>query len=108
MNLRQLKDLGLIKNGKENFYSKQRFKYFLTLLSKNYNEKKFDNIIFRVVYYDLLNKKYTKEINLSFSELVGVGKLNPPDDYVGRISYELKEIRTVLKTIINKERAKRS
>jgi hypothetical protein len=93
----QLKNKGIIKNGLKSFYPKQCYRFFITYLPDNYEQKISDNFIFKISYQDMNNKNFNQEINLSFIELKGVTKTNPPDNYLGRIALELSEIKMLLK-----------
>lgn len=93
----ELKTKGIIKNGLQNFYPGQKFKYFFTELVHEHEKKVKDNILFSVSYENLFSKKYNKEINLNLSEVDGAGVTNPPDNYLGRIPYELKGLKEAIK-----------
>lgn len=93
-----LKNKGIVKNGVDSLYSNQSFKFFFTDLSQNYEMKMSDTLEIRVTYNDINNKRYSKDINLSLIELSGFSILTPPDNYIGRISYELTEIKKLLKS----------
>lgn len=97
-----LKNKGIIQNGIDRLYSNQSFKYYFTDLSQNNKEKISDNMEIRTTYYDLNEKKYSKIVTLSLLELSGIGILNPPDNYIGRISFELTEIKKLLRKVIDK------
>ena len=95
----QLKDLRLIKDGIEIFYSNQMHKYYLTDLSNNSEQKRKANFIIEVSYSSF-NKKVVKKIfNLTFADIIGKSVFTPPETYVGRISYELNQIRKILSDI---------
>ncbi len=98
----EIKKKGIIKDGLENFYSNQFYKFFITDLSQKNAEKRDDNIIIQVTYYDIDDSKVIKKFNLSFSGVSGTSVLSPPDNYVGRIAHELKEIKQQLKKITDK------
>jgi len=93
----ELKNKGLVRNGVDNFYAGQSYKFYFTDLSQNHEQKVSDNLIIRITYHNLNNKKFTKEISLSLLELIGLSVINPPDNYVGLISYELAEIKKLIK-----------
>lgn len=92
----QLKDLRLIKDGIETFYSNQMHKYYLTDLSKESEQKRKSNFIIEVSYSSVNNKVVKKEFNLTFADIIGKSIFTPPETYVGRISYELNQIRKLL------------
>ena len=95
----KLKNNGIISNGLENFYPKQKFKYYFTNLSENYNEKIKDFMKLKVIFEDINSKKNEKDIDLNFGIFSGYGLLTYPDTYIGRIAFELKEIKDILKKI---------
>jgi hypothetical protein len=90
-------ELGIFKNGLTNFYPHQRFRYYVTDLSQNNDDKINDNIEFVVSYTNILGKKYSRPFNLKVAEVDGMGKLTPSETYLGRIAYELENIRKYLK-----------
>lgn len=94
---------GIIKNGIDNFYSNQCHRFYFTDLSKNHAEKQVSNLTIEVSYYSIDNAKTIKEFNLSLSDLQGTSVFTPPDNYIGRIAYELKEIKNLLKQYSAKE-----
>jgi hypothetical protein len=99
----ELKSKGIIKNGIESFYSNQSYKFYFTDVSQNHHQKMSDNLLLKTTYYDLNNKMFTKEINLSLFELTGMSVLTPPDSYLGMISYELSEIKKLIKEEFQKK-----
>ncbi|WP_027375709.1 hypothetical protein [Kaistella palustris] len=94
---------GIIKYGKDNFAPSQKFEYFLTNLSDDYKNKIEEKIIIEVFYENIFKRKYTKTLNLELKELAGQSILKPPADYIGRIAYELNEIKLILEKIQKKQ-----
>ena len=92
----QLKKLKIINDGIETFYSKQEHKYYLADLSNDPERKKQEILIIEVEYDSITNKHTKKIFNLTFSEIEGKSIFNPPDNYIGLISYELKEIKKIM------------
>ena len=93
----KLENLGIFNSGLRNFYPKQRFRYYFTDLRKNHEEKISDYLEIKLTYTDILKTVYMKEFHLTLDEITGMLSLSPPDSYIGRIPYELKEIRALLK-----------
>jgi len=94
----RLSNMGSFKHGIRHFYQKQRFKYFFTSLLENYEDKINDWLEIEVSYRDINNKKYHRNFCLRIDEILGTGKmLNPPDSYIGKIWFELSEIKKILK-----------
>jgi hypothetical protein len=91
-----IKNTGLIQDGIDNFYSNQSFKFFFTDLTKNTQSKKADHLLIRTTFEDINGKKNSKDTKLSLNQFSMIGLIEPPDNYIGRISYELHEIRKIL------------
>lgn len=87
---------GILKNGLNNFYPRQKFRYYITDLSQDFENKILDSISFTVSYKDILGTKYSRHFNLLVEEVQGIGKLTPPETYIGRIAYQLEHIRKTL------------
>jgi hypothetical protein len=98
-----IKTKGVIKKGLDSFYSTQSVKYYFTDLSQNNKQKLEDYLIIRTSFEDLNSKKYSKDIKLSLNEFTGTGVMNPPDNYLGRISYELSELKKLFKAEFSKK-----
>jgi hypothetical protein len=94
----RLSNMGSFKHGIRNFYPKQRFKYFFTDLLQNYEDKINDLLEIEVSFKDIFNKEYHRTFSLRIDEILGTGKMqNPPDSYLGKIWFELSEIKEMLK-----------
>lgn len=92
-----LANKGIIKKGLKFFYPGQKFRYLF--LHRNYNmiDKDLGLIELEVNYTNILGKKNSSFFTIDFKEFDGTSQLTPPNSYVGRISYELGEIRKILK-----------
>lgn len=99
----KVENKGIIKNGISNFYPNQTRKYFLLNLSQDFESKKELTMIIRAKYVDINRRTFSKDFSISLGELVGILKLTPPDSYMGKISYELSEIKRELAKIIDKQ-----
>jgi hypothetical protein len=94
----RLSKMGSFKYGIRKFYPKQRFKYFFTNLTENHDDKINDWLEIEVSYKDIYEKDYKRNSRLKIDEILGTGKMvNPPDSYIGRIWYELSQIKEILK-----------
>lgn len=93
----QIDKKGIIKKGIDNFYPNQKQKFFLLNLSQDFETKIEYKMIIRAKYIDINRKAYSKDFSLSLSELAGIIKLSPPDNYLGKIAYELSEIKKEIK-----------
>lgn len=98
----KLEKKGAIKHGLKNFYPKQKFRYLFTDLSKRYDEKIEDNLELKIKFNDINNKYHEKTLNLTLNELTGMGLFSRPDSYLGRVVYELEEIKKILNSKKNK------
>ena len=92
----ELRNKGIILNKVNNFYPRQNFEYFITSLLENYDEKIKETITLEIEYENIFFRKYHKIINLDFREFAGELIINPPPHYLGRVAYELKEIKKTL------------
>jgi hypothetical protein len=89
---------GIFVNGLSYFYPKQKFKYLLAHLPSIPVEKRNESLEIEVDYKDIFGKKVSSIFCIKLNEYYGTSQLTPPNSYVGRISYELQEIRRILKT----------
>lgn len=83
---------GIIKNGIRNFYPKQKFRYFVSSLDGNFEEKSSDSIKLNVKYKLDNGKKVNKFHELIIEEYLGGGMFTPGDSHVRQISYRLEQI----------------
>lgn len=96
-----LKTLPFIKNGANYFPGKKRYKFFLTNTEKKPEN---DYIEFIVKYTDVLKNEYNEQFKLILNDnIIGDGKLTPPDSYIGMISHNLNEINTTLVNMAKKD-----
>ncbi|WP_316632913.1 hypothetical protein [uncultured Flavobacterium sp.] len=86
---------GIFNKGISDFYPKQKFRYFINDLSENNLEKIKENFLIQVSYHDVTNKSYKKTYDLKIEEFIGGSKFTPPESYIGRISYELEQIKKI-------------
>ncbi|MGK4568146.1 hypothetical protein [Flavobacterium sp. 3HN19-14] len=89
---KMLENKGIIKNGIRNFYPKQKFKYFISSLSEDFEEKSSDSIKLNVKYKLQNGKKVCKFHELIIEEYLGGGMHTPGDTHVRQISYRLEQI----------------
>lgn len=95
--LEMLNSKGIIKDGISSFYPNQQFRYFFTDLSSNYQKKIDQTIYIEISYSDITGSRKSKISSLSISEVSGQSRFTPPETFIGRISYELTEIRKTLR-----------
>lgn len=91
-----LKEMGVFKNGVKNFYPSQQFKYFVTDLSQNTDQKENAFLKINVNYSNILGKEYNQEFILEVASMLGGGKFTPPDTWIGRIAYRHEQIMKLL------------
>lgn len=93
----ELQNKALFKNGLNDFYPNQKFKYFITALDRENEEQTKEIIEISVHYKNILGRKQPpKKFILRIDEVMGQSTLIPLDSYIGRISVELNEIKQIL------------
>lgn len=93
----RLSNMGSFKHGLSYFYPRQRYKYFFTNLLEDFENKINDNVEIGISFKDIHNNKYQRNFVLRIDEILGTGMMiTPPDSFIGRISYELSEIKKKL------------
>lgn len=93
----KLSNKGIVKNGLPYFYSHQIFRYYLTDTSQNSEQKETDYIDVKALYTDTIGRSYDKLFRLHIADIAGETRMSPPETYIGRVSYYLKDIREILK-----------
>ena len=96
-NSNQLKEIGIFNKIMDFFPPDYTNKYILTSLAENYEEKVKDYIEFELTYDDAITKNKKQNFKLDFKDIEGLGKLTPPETYIGMISYRLEKIEGILK-----------
>lgn len=89
---RKLEAKGIIKNGIHNFYPKQKFKYFVSSLTGNFEQKSTDSIKLNVTYKLENGKEISKLHVLCIEEYLGHGMFTPGATHIRQISYRLEQI----------------
>jgi len=89
---------GIFVNGLSYFYPKQKFRYLLAHLPSIPEEKRNESLEIEVNYEDIFGKRVSNIFCIKLNEYYGTTQLTPPNSYIGRISYELQEIKKILKT----------
>lgn len=91
-----LSSMQLMENGAAIFPPQYELKYFVNSYSKiDFSDKDNNYVKFEVTYYDVKKRQYRNIYTLPFNQ-VGCNYQNPPETYMGQISYYLKEIKKVL------------
>lgn len=88
----KLESKGIIKNGIRRFYPKQKFKYFISGLNENFEERSTDSIKLNVTYKLDNGKKISKFHELFIEEYLGGGMHTPGDTHIRQISYRMEQI----------------
>ncbi len=91
-----LSDIGLFKKTMEYFPPNYQNKYILMSIMENFEEKVKDYLEFEITYDDAINKNKKQNFKLEFLDTEGMGKLTPPDTYIGMISYRLEKIEKLI------------
>jgi hypothetical protein len=100
-NTPSLNTIPFMKNGANYFPGKKRYKFFLT---NTENKPENDYIEFIVKYTDAMKNEYNERFKLVLNDnIIGDGKLTPPDSYVGMISHNLNKINTTLVNLVKKD-----
>ncbi|MFI0426438.1 MAG: hypothetical protein ACH34V_05735 [Flavobacterium sp.] len=90
--IKKLGDRGIFKTGLNNFYPKQRFKYFISSTDGDY-EKKCSDYLIVDLSYDLINGKSCKRnYKLYIEEYLSMGMFTPGDTHIRQISYRIEKI----------------
>ncbi|HZJ36116.1 MAG TPA: hypothetical protein VFD29_05785 [Gillisia sp.] len=93
-----VKQKGAIKNGIRFFYPNQSFRYLLLNISQdNYEVVNSENLKIDVTYSDIFKEKIKREFLLYPREFMGMGVLNPPDNYLGKIAHYLQKLDSSVK-----------
>lgn len=90
-----LSSVGIFSEGMRYFPPEHQLKYILMSIAGN-SEKAHDSITFKIEYSDALKNNREQWFTLRFEEISGLGKLTPPETYIGMISYRLEKIEKIL------------
>ncbi|PKB44376.1 hypothetical protein AX016_2595 [Cellulophaga sp. RHA19] len=95
-----VKNKGVFKNGVAAFYPNQKFNYYLLNVNKeNHTKVNNETIKIEASYEDITKRKIKTTFDLSIAETSGIGKITPPNTYVGRIPFFLENINKSIKKI---------
>lgn len=87
---KMLSELSLIKKGLEYFAPNQKYRFFLTSMVENYEEKIKNPFEVKVTYENIVGKTYEGKYLVNFSTLVGLRQLGEPSLY--KISKNIERI----------------
>jgi hypothetical protein len=87
-----LTEIGIIKNGLENFYPKQIFRYFINHTSENWEEKKEQIIKIKVSYDDFFFTRTNKTYVMSVEQFAGGRQFKPGDTFPSHIASSMEQI----------------
>ena len=93
-----LSDDGIFKNGFNNFPPQYELSYYIQLIPELKSEEGTVSIEFEISYENSEKDKFEYIYLLPFNQVLGQGYSDPPDSFIGQISYYLKEIHNTLKT----------
>jgi len=91
-----LAEIGIFNKNLDFFPPNNMNKYILLSLAVDYENMSKDYIEFDITYDDAIKSNKSQKFKLEFKELEGLGKLNPPETYIGMISYRLEKIEKIL------------
>ena len=91
-----LAEIGIFNKNLDYFPPNNMNKYILLSLANNYETKSKDYIEFEITYDDAIKTNKFQKFKLEFKDIEGLGKLNPPETYIGMISYRLEKIEKIL------------
>lgn len=87
-----ISDFGIVKNGLNFFPPEFEMQFYVDNpvdIYKNYPD---EYISLRINYKNIYGKKYTETFELPFKQMFGLNYSNPPETYIGKVSYYLKKI----------------
>lgn len=93
----RLEEKGIFQNGLSYFYPKQKFKYFLSHTPSIPDEHKNGSIEIEIKYENIFGTEKSERFCIKLNEYYGKTQQSPPNSYLGRISFALKEINETLK-----------
>ena len=97
-----ISEKGVIKNGLQFFYTNQNFRYLLlNINSDNYSQVNSEELQIQVNYIDITSQKHERMFKLYPKEFMGMGVINPPDSYLGRVAHYTEKIDKSLQNIKN-------
>jgi hypothetical protein len=88
---------GIFKNGFNNFPPQYELTYYIQIIKELKSESGTVSIEMEISYENSENDKFQNTYLLPFNQVLGQGFSDPPDSYIGQISYYLKEIHQTLK-----------
>jgi len=97
---------GIIKNGLQNFYPKQNFKYLIDHTAGKWEEKKIEEIIIEVSYSSFFFKRKCITHSMTVEQYAGGSRVTPGDTYIAQIADSLGQLQkdiTKLREIIEKK-----
>lgn len=87
-----LEQKGIIKNGLENFYPKQTFKYFINHTVSNWEEKKNEQITIQVSYDGFFFTRKHKKYSMIIEQYAGGSHSKPGDTYSAHMTLSIEQI----------------
>ncbi len=73
-----LSELGFMKNGLRYLAPNQKLQFFLTSMIEDFDKKVKTPFTIKVSYKNKFGKKYSEDLVIDFSELIGLGQLGEP------------------------------
>ncbi|WP_134091061.1 hypothetical protein [Olivibacter sp. XZL3] len=92
-----LSEIGIVKNGMNYFPPQYQLKFYLGSMIELHEHNQDDFIAVKILCSSLDGRKFTNNFKLSFNQISDQNYSEPPETYIGRISYYLKKISEHLK-----------
>lgn len=94
-----LSEIGIVKNGMNYFPPQYQLKFYIGSMIDLHKHNRDEFIALNISCTSLDGRKFTHHFTLSFKQISGQNYSNPPETYIGRISYYLQQISEQLKKI---------
>ena len=93
----QLSNVGIIKSGFNNFPPQYELSFYIHHMTELKADEESSVIEIEICYESSDKTRFKNIYTLPFNQVVGQNYSNPPETYIGQISYYLKEINSTLK-----------
>ncbi len=99
-----LSEIGIIKNGFNNFPPQYELSYYIHSMTELNSEDENSSIEIEICYESSDQKKYKNIYKLPFNQIIDQNYSKPPETFMGQIPYYLEEINRTLKNYIEKHK----
>lgn len=97
-----LSDIGIIKNGFNNFPPLYELRYYIHSMKELNSEDNKNRIEIEISYESTDKKKYKDTYKLPFNQIIDQNHSKPPETFMGQIPYYLEEINRTIKGYLEK------